>query len=86
MKIPKKTDKIPQDNKRYINPLAQGTLRNKPCICGSGKKIKRCHGQDMAVSVHKLNQITRMLQAANKANGVAHAHQDKDQRQPESSI
>jgi len=26
------------------NPLKSGKLRNLPCICGSGKKMKKCCG------------------------------------------
>lgn len=27
-----------------FNPLIDGNLRNTPCLCGSGKKVKKCHG------------------------------------------
>lgn len=27
------------------NPLTKGKANNLPCICGSGKKVKRCCGQ-----------------------------------------
>lgn len=29
-------------NKLVINPLQRGLKRNRPCLCGSGKKAKRC--------------------------------------------
>jgi hypothetical protein len=28
------------------NPYYSGSIRNVPCICGSGKKTKKCHGKD----------------------------------------
>lgn len=33
----------------YRNPLNKSKMRNQPCPCGSGKKTKKCHGQDYAV-------------------------------------
>jgi septal ring factor EnvC (AmiA/AmiB activator) len=28
-----------------LNPLKKGKAKNLPCLCGSGKKVKRCCGQ-----------------------------------------
>ena len=54
------------DEKQYRNPLSGGNLRNKICLCGSGKKVKRCHGKDYAIDVIKHNEISRLIDAANK--------------------
>ena len=37
--------------KRYYNPLYRAKFRNQPCMCGSGKKTKKCHGKN-----HEMNQ------------------------------
>lgn len=50
----------------YVNPLVKGKLRNMVCICGSGKKVKKCHGRDHAIDVLKLNEINRMIDKNNK--------------------
>lgn len=31
------------------NPLYSGHVRNDPCICGSGKKVKKCCGRDAII-------------------------------------
>lgn len=41
----------------WRNPLTTSKLRNKPCICGSGKKTKKCHGIKNAISRTELNEI-----------------------------
>ena len=51
----------------YVNPLAKGKFRNMQCICGSGKKVKKCHGRDHAIDVLKLNEINRLIDKNNKA-------------------
>lgn len=32
-----------------FNPLHTGKHFNKPCICGSGKKVKKCCGVEVAI-------------------------------------
>jgi len=46
---------------RYRNPLAYGKVRNDLCICGLGKKIKKCHGRDNAVSYDDAQEIRGLL-------------------------
>lgn len=41
-RIPKKSFKVPSRNKPIVQELKTG--RNEPCICGSGKKYKKCCG------------------------------------------
>jgi hypothetical protein len=40
--------------KKEIMKRMKGRDRNSPCPCGSGKKYKKCHGQQ-AVRNHQLN-------------------------------
>jgi uncharacterized protein YajQ (UPF0234 family) len=47
--------------KLYRNPLHAGALRNQGCICGSGKKIKRCHGQKYAILKDEAKEINQMI-------------------------
>lgn len=54
------------DRKRYQNPLSRGKLRNDPCPCGSGKKIKKCHGVKHALSKDELADIHEMINNFNK--------------------
>ncbi len=41
------TDETKDSVKKHDKPQAkfrsEGRLRNKPCLCGSGKKFKHCH-------------------------------------------
>lgn len=41
----------------YGNPYAKGAYRNAPCICGSGKKMKKCHGGERLVSEKELKEL-----------------------------
>ena len=34
-----------------VNPFRQSHLRNLPCPCRSGKKVKKCCGETLAVSI-----------------------------------
>lgn len=61
----------------YRNPLNKSKLRNMPCICGSGKKIKKCHGIDYGIDVLKLNEINRLIDKHNKAIKDAIREQNK---------
>lgn len=47
--------------KLFRNPLHIGSLRNKPCVCGSGKKIKQCHGQIYAIPEGEAKAIAEMI-------------------------
>lgn len=46
----KKTHKLSNPETKYRNPLADSKFRNKLCICGSGKKTKKCHGKNYIIS------------------------------------
>ncbi len=57
----------------YRNPLHNSKLRNKPCICGNGKKSKKCHGKEYAITKEQLDEIKvlnkeRMAQVAKELN------------------
>ena len=54
------------DKKLYRNPLNRGKYRNDPCPCGSGKKIKKCHGVKAAVTRSELDSIITMVNNFNK--------------------
>lgn len=54
-----------QQDRLYSNPLNQGRYRNNPCPCGSGKKIKKCHGRATAVSFDERNDIIRLVNEFN---------------------
>jgi len=41
----------------YINPLLKSQLRNKLCVCGSGKKVKKCCGKDRIITFAKHEEI-----------------------------
>ena len=43
--------------KRYANALAGGTYRNQKCICGSGKKTKKCHGVKLIINQEEKDEI-----------------------------
>lgn len=47
--------------KLFRNPLHIGSLRNKPCVCGSGKKIKVCHGKTYAIPEVEAKGIAEMI-------------------------
>lgn len=44
----------------YRNPVAKGEYRNHPCICGSGKKMKKCHGANYAITADEHQDIVRL--------------------------
>jgi uncharacterized protein YecA (UPF0149 family) len=52
--------------KLYRNPLHIGCLRNKPCVCGSGKKIKQCHGQKYAIPHEEAKAISELIVSNNR--------------------
>ena len=43
------------------NPLCSGKWANKPCVCGSGKKIKKCHGQYRAIPIEMKRDLDNIL-------------------------
>jgi len=45
----------------FNNPLSAGALRNQPCVCGSGKKIKHCHGVKRNVSKSECDDIFKLI-------------------------
>jgi hypothetical protein len=47
-------------SKMYDNPIAKGAYRNHPCICGSGKKMKKCHGQDRQLREDEYTEMMRL--------------------------
>lgn len=47
--------------KLFRNPLHIGALRNRPCICGSGKKIKQCHGKEYAIPGEEAKALSSMI-------------------------
>jgi hypothetical protein len=36
------TDNSDVKERYTVNPLAKGRVRNLPCLCGSGLKVKKC--------------------------------------------
>jgi len=51
--------------KLFRNPLHMGAIRNKPCICGSGKKIKQCHGEKYAILEEEAKAISEIITRKN---------------------
>lgn len=52
--------------KLFRNPLHVGALRNSPCPCGSGNKIKKCHGQKYALPENEAKAIAEMIVESQK--------------------
>jgi hypothetical protein len=40
-----------------LAPAVAAAGRNDPCPCGSGLKVKRCHGETMAIAPADLSRI-----------------------------
>lgn len=60
------------------NPLRKGELRNCPCLCGSGKKIKKCCGKAMAVPRQFAEALNRLaLDQASLLESELAAHSSK---------
>lgn len=51
-----KADK-PDEKLLFRNPMNKGAYRNNPCICGSGKKLKQCHGREPFLSAEDYKQL-----------------------------
>ena len=58
-----------------FNPLNKGSLRNIPCPCGSGKKVKKCHGIKTAVTYNEYNEIVNWINQFNVKFKTAFAEQ-----------
>lgn len=50
-----------EDTPKFFNSLSEGKLRNELCICGSGKKVKKCHGKDRLVTFEQKNEISELM-------------------------
>lgn len=61
--------------KMKFNPLHKGTNRNMPCPCGSGKKVKKCHGIKSAVTYTEYNEIVGWINQFNIKFKTAFAEQ-----------
>ena len=48
---------------QYRNPLAKSAFNNKACLCGSGKKVKKCCGKNRSVSKKEYVRILAMFKA-----------------------
>ena len=57
---------------KYNNPLADGRFRNQRCPCGSGKKMKQCHGKEQFITASQRVEYMEMVrvQMNNIANSV----------------
>tara|TARA_R110000803_G_C11989469_1_gene321873 strand:+ start:19884 stop:20165 length:282 start_codon:yes stop_codon:yes gene_type:complete len=55
----------PMTLQKVANPFRTGVLRNSSCMCGSGKKMKKCCGMDDYISVERFAQLN------NRAKEVA---------------
>lgn len=42
------------------NPLNKGIYRNMLCPCGSGKKVKKCHGTRLVISQDEYDEIMNL--------------------------
>jgi uncharacterized protein YecA (UPF0149 family) len=65
MKLIKKL--LGQKEKTYRNPLMDGDLRNEPCICSSGKKIKHCHGNKYELNESEKDELEKIINRALEA-------------------
>lgn len=54
-----------EDTPKFFNHLSDGKLRNELCLCGSGKKVKKCHGKDRLVTVEQKNEISELIKIYN---------------------
>lgn len=51
---------------KFFNSLSEGRMRNYSCLCGSGKKNKKCHGKDRIINLSQKREIEKILQAREK--------------------
>lgn len=54
------------DRRKFYNPLAEPSYRNKLCICGSGYKVKACHGINRVVNRREYEEIMILWNKAKK--------------------
>lgn len=47
------------------NPLRASKYSNLPCVCESGKKVKKCCGKDLYVPKFLATEIKELLQLKN---------------------
>lgn len=48
-------------NTKFNNPLNKGEFRNLKCPCGSGKKVKACHGIKSSFGVKEFIQTGELM-------------------------
>lgn len=58
--IEKVVEKVVEKPKRYFNPLNKSKFRNKPCMCGSGKKTKACHGKTSQMNQAQYDEMNEI--------------------------
>jgi hypothetical protein len=46
---------------RWRNPFNNGRYRNHQCFCGSGKKLKKCHGAERTLNKADLDEAERLF-------------------------
>jgi hypothetical protein len=68
---------------KYLNPLQRygGKVRNALCPCGSGKKVKKCHGFKNILTAQELNEINRAIEDHNKQFIAEHGQTAIDMQQ-----
>lgn len=49
----------------YFNPLFEGKHRNEKCVCGSEKKIKKCHGRERLLFHHEYDEVIKFINVHN---------------------
>lgn len=48
------------------NPLYIPKFGNRPCVCGSGKKMKKCHGKEYAITKEEYEEARILNDAYNE--------------------
>lgn len=54
-----------EDTPKFFNSLSEGRLRNDLCLCGSGKKVKKCHGKERLILKHEHNEVVELINTYN---------------------
>lgn len=52
---------------KYFNPLTKGNRRNAQCPCGSGKKVKSCHGGKTFLTREEVETLKNEIQKAKES-------------------
>jgi hypothetical protein len=73
------------NEKSTHNPLYSSELRNKPCICGSGKKVKKCHGRDPFILKETMDALEDLVQSIQKLNDELEKGDTNDKRERDDS-